>query len=348
MVSRSKASIAFATTLVAGFGLALAACAPSTGVSTPSTVGAQSASPLAVGAEAAGLERQFEAVVDSVGPSVVLIATPSSLGSGVVFDAAGHIVTNAHVVSGATALSVVLSNGKSYPASLVGIFPPDDLAVIRIDAGGLRPATFADSDKVKVGSIVMAIGNPLGLQSSVTEGIVSAVGRQVVEPSGIALPPVIQTSAAINPGNSGGALVDLHGEVIGIPTLAAEDPLLGGAAPGIGFAITSNVVKDIALQIVTNGRVVNSRRAYLGIQSAKVSGGEGVLVYSVVGGGPADRAGIRPGELIAAIDGHQVTDPAGLASVLAGLQPGSAVEILLIRTDGSQSTISVTLGEMPG
>lgn len=218
----------------------------------------------AAGGDATALEDQFISVISRVGQSVVLIETASGLGSGVIVDARGDIVTNAHVVGESSSFRVYLASGKSHEGTLVGAFVLDDLAVIRITAPDLHPAVFGDSDRLRVGSIVMAVGSPLGLQSSVTEGIVSALGRQVTEPNGVALPPLIQTSADINPGNSGGALVDLKGEVIGIPTLAAQDPQAGGTAPGIGFAIPSNVAKDIASQLITSGRVTNSHRAYLG------------------------------------------------------------------------------------
>jgi S1-C subfamily serine protease len=137
----------------------------------------------------------------------------------------------------------------------------DDLAVVHVPATGLQPATFADSSKLVVGDIVLAVGNPLGLQSTVTEGIVSALGRSVPESATVTLPNVIQTSAAINPGNSGGALVDLNGSVVGIPTLALSDPQMGGAAVGIGFAIPSSVVSNIANQLITYGKVVNAQPA---------------------------------------------------------------------------------------
>jgi S1-C subfamily serine protease len=194
----------------------------------------------------------------------------------------------------------------------------------------------------------MAVGNPLGLQSSVTEGIVSALGRTVPEPGGAALPNLLQTSAAINPGNSGGALVDLHGNVIGIPTLAATDPTMGGVAPGIGFAIPSNTASDIATQVVQNGRVVASHRAYLGARIASVQGAPGVLVYTVDPGGPADKAGIKSGDLIAAVDGKPTPDPAVLAVVLAQLSPGQTVKVKVIHPDGSTAEVDLTLGELPG
>ena len=203
--------------------------------------------PLASSDRATSLQQQLVSVVKAVSPSVVQIQTPQDLGSGVVFDARGDIVTNAHVVGNATRFLVTLASGDSHPATAVGRDAANDLAVIRIAGARPRPATFADSSRVEVGDIALALGNPLGLRSSVTEGIVSAVGRSVPEGNGVTLSSAIQTSAAINPGNSGGALVDLSGRVIGIPTLAALDPQMGASqAPGIGFAIDSNTVRRVA------------------------------------------------------------------------------------------------------
>jgi putative serine protease PepD len=192
---------------------------------------------------AGALQADFVNVVNRVSPSVVVIETRTGLGSGVVFDASGDIVTNAHVADGSTTFTVTLADGRKLDGTLVGTDPSGDLAVIHVATTGLRPATFGDSSKLVVGDIVLAVGNPLGLQASVTEGIVSALSRTVAESSSVKLPGVIQTSAAINPGNGGGALVDLVGGVVGIPTLTALDPQLGDtAAPGIGFAIASNTV----------------------------------------------------------------------------------------------------------
>jgi S1-C subfamily serine protease len=203
--------------------------------------------PLASAEGATSLQQELVSVVKSVSPSVVQIRTAQDLGSGVVFDARGDIVTNAHVVGNATRFVVTLASGDSHPATVIGRDAANDLAVIRITGARPRPATFADSTQVEVGDIVLALGNPLGLRSSVTEGIVSAVGRSVPEGDGASLSSAIQTSAAINPGNSGGALVDLSGAVIGIPTLAALDPQMGASeAPGIGFAIDSNTVRGVA------------------------------------------------------------------------------------------------------
>jgi len=311
--------------------------------STPSetTVGA---------APAAGLTLQgaIVDVVQSVSPSVVQIEDQTGLGSGIVFDAAGDIVTNNHVVSGATSFTVTTSNGKRHPARLVGSFPPDDLAVIKVSGAGLKPATFADSSKLQAGDLAIAIGNPLGLRSSVTDGIVSAFRQAVQEPNNVTLPSMIQTSAAINPGNSGGALVDIEGRVIGIPTLAATDPELGGsAAPGIGFAIPSNLVKDIAGQIAANGKVLDSHRAYLGIRVGETNGG-GAYVGSVTAGGPAAHGGMHVGDVIVSVDGKPTPTTGVLSAVLAELKPGRQVPVVVKPQNGAKRTLQVTLGTYPG
>jgi S1-C subfamily serine protease len=309
---------------------------------------AASSGSLTGGGIAAALQQAYVEVVKRVGPSVVVIETSAGLGSGVVFDTNGDIVTNAHVVGDATRFQVTTSTGDRLSATLVGTFVPNDLAVIHVSGSNLTPATFGDSSALVVGDVVLAIGNPLGLQSSVTDGIVSATGRTVAEPNGTAIPNAIQTSAPINPGNSGGALADLAGEVIGIPTLAATDPDIGGTAPGIGFAIPSNTAKDIAGQLIEHGKVVSSHRAYLGIRAADVQGGQGVLVYSVDPNGPAARAGLPAGVLITSIAGQATPDSSTLATVLAGLQPGQAVPVATLSRDGSTKTYQVTLGELPG
>ena len=325
--------------------LALAGC----GAATASSAGSPAPAPaVATSPSALALQQAFVQVVKQVGPSVVLLQTDQGLGSGIVFDATGDIVTNAHVVQGAGGFQVTLANGDQRRARLVGAFAADDLAVLHVAAGGLHPAAFADSSALQVGDVALAIGNPLGLQSSVTEGIVSALGRTVNEDNGVALPDVIQTSAPINPGNSGGALVDLQGQVIGIPTLAATDPQLGGsAAPGIGFAIPSNTVRDIAGQLIGQGKVTNSHRAWLGVEVAATTSG-GLLVSRVAAGGPAARAGIRAGELVTAVAGTATPDPASLADVLARLRPGQAVAVAVDHPEGAKQTVRVSLGQFPG
>jgi putative serine protease PepD len=324
--------------------LALGGCGGSS--ATVVTVSAPSAG--AAPPALTGLQHSLVTVVSRVTPMVVQISTPQGLGSGVVFDSSGDVVTNAHVVVGGGPLQVTDPRGHTYQARLVGAFAPDDLAVVRAQGAHLRSATFASSGRLQVGDIVLAIGNPLGLRSSVTEGIVSALGRTVDEPTGAVLPNVIQTSAPINPGNSGGALVDLRGEVVGIPTLAATDPELGaGAAPGIGFAIPSALVTDIAGQIVKHGHVVSSHRAYLGAELA-TGLASGAVVAAVVPGGPAARAGIVAGDVLAAIDGQAISGSADVAEALARLKSGQAVEIAIIKRDGSHETVKVRLGQYPG
>ena len=306
------------------------------------------------------LQQDYVTTIRRVLPSVVEIKTASGLGSGVVYDTAGHIVTNAHVVGTATSFQVLLAGSmRPLPARLTGSYPPDDLAVIQVTgAAHLTPARFADSSKLQVGEIVLAMGNPLGLASSVTDGIISAVGRTVSEAQeagspGATLPDVIQTSAAINPGNSGGALADLADQVVGIPTLAATDQQLGGgAAPGIGFAIPSNIVTDIAGQIIKTGHVTSSHRAALGVRVQAVTGPDGqpagVGIAVVTPGGPAARAGLRPGDVITAVNGTSTPDTEALAAVLAGLRPGQQVTVSVTKADGSAATVHVTLGQLPG
>ena len=312
----------------------------STGAATTTTVTASGA---------VSLEQQFVAVIKQTQPQVVQIQTDSGLGSGVIFDAKGNIVTNAHVVSGASQLVVTLADGRRFDARLVGAYVPDDLAVVDIGSGhGISPARFADSSKLAVGEIVLAEGNPLGLQSSVTDGIISALGRNVSEGQGVVLPSAIQTSAPINPGNSGGALVDLDGRVVGIPTLAAGNSQTGGVAAGIGFAIPSNTVTDIAGQIIRYGRVVNSHRAAIGASIASSSTQPGALIVAVQPGGPASNAGITAGDLIERIDGSPIADASALGEALAAHRPGDKITLTVLRPEGTTASKSLTLGQLPG
>src|SRR3954471_21673276 len=215
--------------------LAALAAVAAAGCGSTSAGSGVSAVPIASATATGSLQQQFVSVVQAVSPSVVQIRSGHALGSGVVFDARGDVVTNAHVIGTASRAIVTLASGDSHPAIVVGTDRANDLALIRFTGGRPRPATFADSSQLQVGDIALAIGNPLGLRSSVSEG------------NGVTLSSVIQTSAAVNPGNSGGALVDLSGRVTGIPTLSALDPQMGGGeAPGIGFAIDSNAVRQVA------------------------------------------------------------------------------------------------------
>jgi len=341
--------------LIAALAVVLAsACSASSGSDESSTT-----TPATVAAGAAtSLEAQYEAVIKQVLPSVVEISTDSGLGSGVIYDSSGNIVTNAHVVGSATTFDVqIASHAAAVKGTLVGAFPQGDLAVIKVSGqSGLHPAKFADSNQARLGQIVLAMGNPLGLSSSVTNGIISAVGRTLTEPQtadspGATLPDSIQTSAAINPGNSGGALVNLQGQVVGIPTLAATDQQSGGAAPGIGFAIPSNTVKDIASQLVKDGKVTDTHRAALGVQVTTVTdpagGTAGVGVVSVVSGGPAAKAGIQAGDIITKVHDTDVPNTQALSSVLANLDVGQTVSVTYSR-GGESHTVKVTLGQLPG
>jgi putative serine protease PepD len=233
------------------------ACSP-----TPSSTTVAATSPAST--PSSGLQSSFVSTVQKVLPSVVEIETSTDLGSGIVFDNAGDIVTNDHVVGTATSFSVRVNGSKTpLSATLVGTYPASDLAVIRAKSTTpLTPAKFNTTGTLQIGDVVLAMGNPLGLKGSVSEGIISATGRTVTEPTGQGSPGatltgVIQTSAAINPGNSGGALVNLAGDVVGIPTLTATDSQIGGAAPGIGFAIPSSTVTAVAQQLIISGHVTS-------------------------------------------------------------------------------------------
>ncbi|MGH7643084.1 MAG: S1C family serine protease [Candidatus Dormibacteria bacterium] len=307
-------------------------------------------SPSALSQSLLVLQQAYVDLYKEVSPSVVQISTKADLGSGIVFNTEGDIVTNNHVADGYKNFEVTLANGKEYPGTLVNNFSPDDLAVIHVNATGLQPATFADSSQLEVGDIVLAIGNPLGFQSSATDGIISAVGRTVTEPNGVTLPDVIQTSAPINPGNSGGALVDLEGQVVGIPTLAAVDEQLGGSeASGIGFAIPSTTVANIAGQIVKYGKVQTSGRSCIGVEVEQVIGANGqdngVLVKSITRTA-VTQAGLKPQDVITAVNGTATLAVQDLTNALANLNPGKSVSLSVTHSNGSKATVSVPLGEL--
>ncbi len=369
-VSAGRATLVGVVMLASAVTLGLTACTASNPAAAQGTAAQAAASspaatpssPAATGpsGQAAAIQSAFVSVIKRVLPSVVEIRTSSGLGSGVVFDAKGDIVTNAHVVGSATSFQVYQASSASpLRATLVGRYQPDDLAVVKVNQPAkLKAASFGDSAKLEVGDLVLAIGNPLGLAGSATEGIVSAVGRTVPEPAGdgspgATLPDTIQTSAAINPGNSGGALVSLAGQVVGIPTLAATDQQLGGgAAPGIGFAISSDMAVRIASQLVANGHVTSSGRAALGVEVATEVAPDGtpagVGVVSVTSGGPAAKAGLRAGDLITAVNGTATPDTQTLSAVLANLRPGQVASVRVDRPSGGSATVKVTLGQLPG
>ncbi|HXE46027.1 MAG TPA: trypsin-like peptidase domain-containing protein [Conexibacter sp.] len=268
-------------------------------------------------------------------------------GSGFVVSKDGLIVTNAHVVEGATAVSVKVGGGATLPATVAGRDESTDLALLRVsDARGqtFTPLTFADSGTLQVGDAVYALGNPFGLAESFTSGVVSALNRQIDAPNGFPIDHAIQTDAPINPGNSGGPLLDDHGDVVGVTSqiLNGSGSAQGGNV-GIGFAISSNTVKSIVGQLEASGHVAH---AYLGVELAPSESGTGVQVAGVASGGPADQAGIRTGDAITALDGRPVADANALAAAVATHKPGEAVKVTLQR-GGAQQTVTATLGTQP-
>ncbi len=269
-------------------------------------------------------------------------------GSGVVVSADGFILTNNHVVEDATEVDVVFADASEYRAEIVGTDPKTDLAVLKIDAGGLTPAALGDSDTLRVGQWVVAAGNPFGLSSTITAGIVSATGRNRM---GITdYEDFIQTDAAINRGNSGGPLVNLRGEVIGINTAILSRT---GGSVGVGFAIPVNMAKDVMDELIADGRVV---RGYLGVLIQDLSEGmaqsfgydstDGALVNELTPDGPAAQAGLQPGDIIIALDGTPVTAISKLRLEVAGIDPGTDVDVTVFR-DGERRSFTVTIEELP-
>ncbi len=302
------------------------------------------------------IEAVREAVIAKFQPAVVQInvrtAKGGGLGSGVIIDPRGYIITNNHVVEGAQQVEVVLYGGQALPAKVVGTDSPDDLAVVQVNTPRtkLTVAPLGDLSKLQVGQDVLAIGNPLGITQTVTNGIVSALNRAVGT-----IPDAVQTDAPINPGNSGGALVDLQGNLVGIPTSTAIDPEFKTPANGVGFAVPSNRVKLIAPQLIQTGRVTNSGRAAFGISVADVDPNlaaqnglavdHGVLIASVTPGGPADKAGLKAGDVIVQINGIPVNDVQTLSAILLTRKPGDTVSVQYYRGN-QQRTAQVRLAEL--
>ncbi|WP_433615604.1 S1C family serine protease [Dactylosporangium sp. CA-139114] len=281
-------------------------------------------------------------VAQQVLPSVVDISTGEAEGSGVIMTADGQVITNNHVVAGASKLQVTFSTGKTASASVVGTDPAGDIAVIKIQGvSGLTPAKFGDSDALRVGDTVLAVGSPLGLQGSVTAGIVSALHRTIEgEQGGKSIADAIQTDAAINPGNSGGALVNLRGEVVGINTAIATAGQNSGNI-GVGFAISANRARSSADQLAKGGKVSHP---YLGVQLTDGNGG--ALIGGVVAGGPADKAGLKTGDLVTKFGSATVNDATGLINAVQGAKAGDQVQVTINR-NGTEQTVTVTLGEAP-
>jgi S1-C subfamily serine protease len=351
---------------------------------TPTAAPSQ-ATPVSAAEPANALEAQVEAVYDEAGPAVVHItsrvitydvfmqATPQEgTGSGFVYDTEGHIVTNYHVVADAESVSVALAAGGVYTATIVGTDSSNDLAVLRIETEDLpNPIPLGDSDQLRVGQFVVAIGNPFGLDRTLTVGVISALSRVIESPDSRFIGEAIQTDAAINPGNSGGPLLDLEGQVIGVNAQIISP---SQASAGIGFAIPVNTVRRVATQLIAQGHYPHP---WLGVsilpfeaegaQILRQAGmdvpvDEGLLVAEVVSGSPAAKAGIRAGDqvvsigntripvggdIITAINGEPIANFEELTVYLESeTQVGDTVEVTLIR-DGREMTVSVTLAERP-
>src|SRR4051794_744115 len=265
----------------------------------------------------------------------------SSEGTGWVYDSAGHIVTNEHVVDGASTVKVTFSDGSTATANVVGKDTSSDLAVLKVnvDSSKLFPLTLANSTDVSVGQPVVAVGNPFGLQGTVTSGIISAVNREIQAPNNEPIEGAIQTDAAINHGNSGGPLFDMAGDVIGITSQIESD---SGGSDGVGFAIPSNLVKTIVPQLISGGAV---QHAFLGVQPTTLAG-VGVRIVTVQTGTAAKKAGLQAGDVITAVDGQTTLSSAALRAAIAQHKPGDPIT-LTIRRNGSTKTIKATLGASP-
>ena len=317
-------------------------------------------------ASSTGTGLTTEQVADMVSPSVVVITTEqvvysqwswygqnqveSGAGSGVIISSDGYILTCAHVVSGASNITVSIGD-KDYPATLVGEDTTSDIAVVKVDATGLTPATVGDSDNLKVGESVMAVGNPLGeLGGTVTSGIVSALNRSVSiqGSSSVNTMSLIQMDASVSPGNSGGGLFNMNGELVGIVNAKSSD----SDAEGLGFAIPVNDAVKVAQELLENGYVTG--RPYLGISYYAVTDAQtaaqlgvnayGVYIVEVVKGGPADKAGLQAGDRIVSVDGSEVATQSDLGTLMQDHKAGDTIEITVAR-GGQMQTVNVTLGE---
>jgi S1-C subfamily serine protease len=334
------------------------------------TVGSSSSTPASSVTSVRGVyQRANDSVVEiRVNTTSQLGQTGEAQGSGFVYDKAGHVITNEHVVDGSSSIRVTFANGGTYSATLVGTDPTTDLAVIKVDApsDAIKPLSTGDSSALQVGDPVVAIGSPFGLENTVTAGIVSALHRSMNAPNGFAINDSIQTDAAINHGNSGGPLLNLRGQVVGVNAQIETGGDESGNNAGIGFAIPSNTVKTIAEQLIQTGAV---KHAYLGVSISPISPvaaaqagvTPGVALTKIEPGKPAQKAGLKAatgqqdvngvpvptgGDVITAVDGHEVTSSSELQSEIDAHKPGDKVELTVTR-DGKSRAVTVTLGVKP-
>jgi len=263
-------------------------------------------------------------------------------GSGFVLDDAGYILTNEHVVEGARSVRVRFTEGAPVSARVVGADASSDLALLKVDAGDrkLTPLKLGSSKALKVGQSAIAIGSPYRLEGTLTTGVISAIGRSIQSPDNFTIDGAVQTDAAINPGNSGGPLLDGSGRVIGINAQIAST---SGSNDGVGFAIAIDTAKDI-LPALKSGKPIE--RPYFGVSTGEAQTGTGAVVASVIPGGPADNAGLQPGDRIVAIGGRDVTQSTDVSTAVTAREPGEKIAVRVSRGGGAR-TLTVTLGKRP-
>jgi putative serine protease PepD len=361
--------------VIAGGAIALAVSSGGTTTHSTTTTVVQTSSPSNLPTSfSSSSPRTISQIYKAVGPGVVDITTSSTQnssgvfgfgqqqqtqgeGAGVVFDKKGDILTDQHVVSGASQITVKFPSGVKAPATVIGSDTGADLAVIRVQnvpASELHPLPFGDSSAVQVGDSVIAIGSPFGLPNTVTAGIISAVGRTITAPNQFTIPNAIQTDAPINPGNSGGPLINAAGQVIGLNDQIETNNTNGqgeGSSSGVGFATPSNSDVRIAKEIISTGHAHN---AYVGVSlDPTVSGGAAIAKSAstsgaapIVPGGPAAKAGLQPGDVITAVNGTQVGDINQFVGTIANYAPGDTVTLTVNRS-GQTKTIKLTLGSQP-
>jgi putative serine protease PepD len=290
---------------------------------------------------------EINTIYARAGEAVVSVQAGGGSGTGFLIDRDGTIVTNAHVVDNASQVRVRFDDDASpVTARVVGTDPSSDLAVLDVDASatdGVTPLALAESDTVEVGDAAIAIGFPLGLDKTATAGIVSGLEREIEAPNGFRIDEVIQTDAPINPGNSGGPLLDAKGRVIGVNSQIATSGA-GGGNVGIGFAVPSDTVREIVPKLQAGQSV---ERPWLGLSTTtSATGGSGAQVGTVTAGGPADKAGVREGDIVTKVDGKAITDPDAVADAIAAREPGDRIEVEL-RRGGAEQTLEITLGTRP-